>query len=177
MRVYIIGLMTGIQDDKREAFFKKINKLKEKGHTPVYTADVPDNWEPEEYLVESFKRLKTCDAYVKIDGWKNSNGMMREMEVAKKHGIPEYKDSVIAFHTPNIASYNFLMKFLTDTGFRWFTDHKPEELYVYHINNENTYIYVNLPTSTLTYGKKPFSDEINQIIEINVLNKGADNES
>ena len=84
-----MGPMTGLTDYNRAAFFVKAKELKKKGYEAIHTADLPDGWDYERYMAESFKRLKTCDKYIKLDGWEQSEGVKREIEVADRYGIKE----------------------------------------------------------------------------------------
>lgn len=71
----------------RPAFYEMAGKLISKGYSPVHTADMPLGLEYEEYMEESFKRLKECKAMVLLDGWDLSPGAMREIYFAHKNGI------------------------------------------------------------------------------------------
>ena len=48
---------------------------------------MPTGLDYEEYMEESFKRLKTCEAMILLDGWDLSSGVIREIYFAHKNGI------------------------------------------------------------------------------------------
>ena len=87
MKVYIAGPMTGIELYNRPAFYQVAGELISKGYAPKHTADMPLGLEYEDYMEESFKRLKECEAMILLDGWDKSAGTIREIYFAHKNGI------------------------------------------------------------------------------------------
>ena len=87
MKVYIAGPMTGLPLYNRPAFNRKACELISKGYTPIHTADMPLGLEYEEYMEESFNRLKECEAVLLLEDWDLSPCAMREIYFAHQNGI------------------------------------------------------------------------------------------
>ena len=103
MRIYISVPMSCLDDDNRDEFSRMASLLQSKGHEPVNPHDIVPTRkikmtagyikepikDPKylDYLKADIAVLMTCDAYVLLDGWGDSNGSMIEKGLADDLGI------------------------------------------------------------------------------------------
>jgi nucleoside 2-deoxyribosyltransferase len=57
------------------------------------------------WLEGTLELLKRCDAVFLVDGWSNSQGTQKEVEEAKKLGIPVYYETTDKFFTPDFLKH------------------------------------------------------------------------
>ena len=102
MKIYISGPMSGIQDDNKEAFYRMANLLQSKGHEPVNPHDISKEVNSRiskpsynDYLKADLSVLMTCDAYVLLDGWRDSRGARIEKSHADDVMIPDVTAEII----------------------------------------------------------------------------------
>lgn len=99
MNLYVIGPVTGIDDDNRLEFERVDKKLKEAGHF----ADIPHRWvfpgsHWDTAMAESIRRMMTMwgnamqldepFGIAMLDGWEQSKGATIEHDLAVALGIP-----------------------------------------------------------------------------------------
>ncbi|MDD4572576.1 MAG: DUF4406 domain-containing protein [Sphaerochaeta sp.] len=102
MKVYISGPMSGLDDDNRDEFSRMASLLQAKGHEPVNPHNISKEAEARikkpsyfDYLRADLAILMTCDAYVLLDGWGDSNGARIEKGLADDLGIPNMTGEVM----------------------------------------------------------------------------------
>ncbi len=81
MKVYIAGKITGNPDYKQQ-FAEAEKKLREKGHTTMNPAVLPDGFEHQEYMRVCFSMIDVCDAVFFLDNWRDSKGANMEYNYA-----------------------------------------------------------------------------------------------
>jgi hypothetical protein len=81
VKVYIAGKITGNPDYKQQ-FAEAEKKLREKGHTTMNPAVLPDGFEHQEYMKICFSMIDVCDAVFFLDNWRDSIGANMEIEYA-----------------------------------------------------------------------------------------------
>ena len=81
MKVYIAGKITGNPDYKQQ-FAEVEKKLREKGHTTMNPAVLPDGFEHSEYMQICFSMIDVCDAVYFQNNWKDSKGANMEYNYA-----------------------------------------------------------------------------------------------
>ena len=112
MRIYISGPMSGLDDDNRDEFSRMASLLQAKGHEPVNPHDIIPTRriqmtagyieepikDPKylDYLKADIAVLMFCDAYVLLDGWRDSNGSRIEKGLADDLGIPNMTGEVLS---------------------------------------------------------------------------------
>lgn len=59
----------------------------------MYILASDDNYRPREDTIMRLSRewLEVCDALILTTGWQKSSGTLKEIEFAKKHGIPVFE--------------------------------------------------------------------------------------
>ena len=77
MRLYIAGPVTGIPDYK-ERFNAAEAELKEKGHTVLNPAILPDGLTHAQHMTICLPMLDVCEGILLLDGWQHSKGAMME---------------------------------------------------------------------------------------------------
>ena len=112
MRIYISGPMSGLENLNRDEFSRMASLLQAKGHEPVNPHDIIPTRriqmtagyieepikDPKylDYLKADIAVLMTCDAYVLLDGWRDSNGSRIEKGLADDLGIPNMTGEVLS---------------------------------------------------------------------------------
>lgn len=91
MKIYVAGPITGIEDYK-EQFAAAEQLLKEKGHTVMNPAILPEGFEHEDYMHICLPMVDVCDAVVLLPGWMDSKGAKAEFVHATGQGIKKYFD-------------------------------------------------------------------------------------
>lgn len=86
-RVYIMGPMSGLPDYNRDAFYDMAEKLRKLEYWPIHCADMPSGLPDAQYKDENEKRICTCQFYVLLDGWEESEGVKRELDFAEQLGL------------------------------------------------------------------------------------------
>ena len=81
MKVYIAGKITGNPDYKQQ-FAEVEKKLREKGHTTMNPAVLPDGFDHHEYMQICFSMIDVCDAVYFLSNWGDSTGAKMEYEYA-----------------------------------------------------------------------------------------------
>lgn len=99
MNLYIIGPVTGIEGDNRQAYLAAMEELKNAGHQ----VDIPHKWVMpgcswNEAMSGSIRRMMSIwsstigldndFAIAMLDGWDNSKGAKIEHDLAEALGIP-----------------------------------------------------------------------------------------
>ena len=85
MKVYIAGKITGNPSYKQQ-FAEAEKKLREKGHTTMNPAVLPDGFEHHEYIKICFSMIDVCDAVYFLSNWQDSIGAKMERDYAKSIG-------------------------------------------------------------------------------------------
>lgn len=90
--VFISGPMTGLEDFNRSAFYEaeeRLNDLDFETINPASLAFIIPEYAPHQMFVDTTLALvKHCAAVVRLPGWENSKGAMKELETAAIHGVP-----------------------------------------------------------------------------------------
>ena len=90
MRIYVIGPVTGVEDDNRPAFEEARRELREELGCEVeipHDAVSPDaTWETA--MRSSVKAMTACDAVAMLPGWMSSKGAGIEYNLARQIGMP-----------------------------------------------------------------------------------------
>jgi len=81
VKVYIAGKITGNPDYKQQ-FAEVEKKLREKGHTTMNPAVLPDGFDHHEYMQICFSMIDVCDAVYFLSNWGDSTGAKMEYEYA-----------------------------------------------------------------------------------------------
>ena len=81
MKVYIAGKITGNPDYKQQ-FAEVEKKLREKGHTTMNPAVLPDGFDHHEYMQICFSMIDVCDAVYFLSNWRDSKGATMEYNYA-----------------------------------------------------------------------------------------------
>lgn len=90
MNLYIIGPVTGIENDNRQAFLAAMEELKNAGHQ----VDIPHKWVMPDCIRRmmsiwpSTTGLDNDFAIAMLDGWENSKDAKIEHDLAEALGIP-----------------------------------------------------------------------------------------
>ena len=85
MKVYIAGKITGNPDYKQQ-FAEAEKKLREKGHTTMNPAILPDGFEHQEYMRICYSMIDVCDAVYFLSNWQDSIGAKMERDYAESIG-------------------------------------------------------------------------------------------
>lgn len=89
MKIYVAGPITGIPDYK-ERFAAAEQQLKEKGHTVMNPAILPEGFEHHEYMQICLPMVEVCDAMILLPGWTESKGARAEFVHATGQGMKKY---------------------------------------------------------------------------------------
>ena len=89
MKLYVIGPVTGIEDDNRPAFEVARDALEEAGYEVEIPHDtIPTSAEWHEAMVMSIKAMMRCDGVCAISGWRKSLGAEFEHYLAGVVRLP-----------------------------------------------------------------------------------------
>ena len=83
MRVYVSGPMSGLPNFNYPAFHAAAKLLRDRGHDVVNPAEL--NSTTDAYAVcimRDIEELLTCEAIVRLPGWKRSRGALLENKIA-----------------------------------------------------------------------------------------------
>ncbi|MBR3689946.1 MAG: DUF4406 domain-containing protein [Eggerthellaceae bacterium] len=91
MKIYVIGPVTGIPNDNKEAFVQACHDLVEAGYLaaiPHYF--IPSDAEWHEAMKVSIAQMMQADGVAMLDGWHDSKGACLEYDIARRVGMPAY---------------------------------------------------------------------------------------
>ena len=89
MKVYIAGPITG-HKNYREKFHEAEKRLRQLGHLPMHSADLPLGFEHHEYLYICDAMIDKCDVILMLEGWGESKGAVHEYLYALETGHAAY---------------------------------------------------------------------------------------
>lgn len=92
--VYVIGPVSGIEQDNRPAFEQMRKKLTREN--PAREVRIPHDFIPagtdwNTAMRESIRQLMTADCVFALDGWRKSTGARIEADLCAALGIPLYQ--------------------------------------------------------------------------------------
>lgn len=88
-KIYISGMITGIETLAPELFAKAEARLKEEGYFPINPMKLPHLHDKSwlNFMREDLKSLCDCDGIYMMSNYMNSRGAMIELELAMKLGL------------------------------------------------------------------------------------------
>lgn len=89
MRIYVIGPVTGMENDNRPAFEEAAERLREAGYTaliPHWFVKAGTPWAPA--MRRSIETLVKCDGVAALEGFGSSKGARVEADLATELGMP-----------------------------------------------------------------------------------------
>jgi hypothetical protein len=87
MRLYLSAPMSGLKDFNRPAMLAAEAQLKRAGFSVVNPARLPAGKTWEWYMCRAIKAVMRCDAVAQMDGWRDSEGCLIELQVAYKRNM------------------------------------------------------------------------------------------
>ncbi|EIE5007012.1 DUF4406 domain-containing protein [Salmonella enterica] len=82
--IFISGPMTGKPNFNRDEFNTTAARLWAIGHTVLNPATLPDSLTYGDYMEISLAMLRVADTIYLLDGWEESEGARRELDVARR---------------------------------------------------------------------------------------------
>lgn len=89
MKVYIAGPIAG-HKNYRQKFHEAEKRLRQLGHIPMHSADLPLGFEHHEYLYICDAMIDKCDVILMLEGWGESRGACHEYLYALETGHTAY---------------------------------------------------------------------------------------
>ena len=91
MRLYVIGPVTGMPDDNREAFVGAVRDLWNAGYKADFPhLHVPSDAEWHDAMKISVAHMMQADGVAMLDGWRDSKGARLEYRIARELDMPAY---------------------------------------------------------------------------------------
>lgn len=93
--IYISGPITGHENGNRHAFAHAADLLRSQGHRVINPHDLTEGLDL--HPIDDYEKIMRIDVahlvqraeeVVTLDGWENSNGAKREVEIARLMNIP-----------------------------------------------------------------------------------------